>query len=106
MALIEEIKAAEAQAAKMRQEAERKGRELVEEINRASAEHYARLIKSTDAAMADETARARQIIDQTRKEYQEEYDRVLQNLSDSVQKHRDQAVKKVQHSLLKWPSSR
>ncbi len=105
MKLIEDIKKAEEKAEKLKKEAQNKGEELLEKARKTSEEAFAALDETREKLLNDKLAEARTMAEKEIKKARRTHETEIKKIRDSFKSKKDQAVKKVQEILLKWPSS-
>ncbi len=105
MKLIEDIKKAEEQAEKLKQDAEDKGRFLIEQERGKGEKQLASLNEFREKLMEKKIAEAKRDADKEIKKLEQEYNRTLVAMKDKNKKRKVKSIKEVRDLILKWPLS-
>lgn len=105
MKLIEDIKKAEEQAEKLKQDADKKGRSLIEQEREKGKKQLASLSETRGKLMEKKIAEAKRDADKETKKIEQEYNRTLAAMKDKHKKKKAKSIKEVQDLILKWPLS-
>ena len=105
MKLIEDIKKAEEQAEKLKQDAEKKGRSLIEQEREKGEKQLTSLNEFRKELMEKKIAEAKRDADNEIKKLEQEYNRTLAAIRDKNKKKKAKSIKEVRDLILKWPLS-
>lgn len=105
MKLIEDIKKAEEQAEKLKNDAEKKGRSLIEQEREKGEKQLTSLNEFRKELMEKKIAEAKRDADNEIKKLEQEYNRTLAAIRDKNKKKKAKSIKEVRDLILKWPLS-
>lgn len=105
MKLIEDIKRAEEKAEKLKEKAREKGEKVLEKARKTGEDARAALAETREKLINDKLTEARTLADKEIKRAQKAHEAEMKKIKDVFKSKKDQAVKKVQELILKWPSS-
>ena len=105
MKLIEEIKKAEETAEKLKKDAYREGQKRVEKEREAARQALADLGDEKETRFANVLSEAQGEVEKLIEEMETEHKKEIAKLRETARKNKKQALKKVQETIITWPSS-
>lgn len=105
MKLIDDIKKAEEKAEKIKKEAEIEGQKLLEKERDSASRAFAELSEYKNKLTEKKLAQAGEKADKDIEVLDQSHHAEIKKMKKSFNENKNNAIKKVQEIILKWPSS-